>query len=420
MMKKTALFLALVLSVSMAATCSAEEAKTEGAAEVEMVEQAEAPAVESNANIVVGAWYPVGRNGNSLKGVPTGECHVFPDGTVTVNGKDLGVSLILAENGTFTVDTAGIEEAANMTFTGEVTPVTQESLDQYNVKKGDNSWLNYDSCQLILTASYPDPSNPLATSPAVTTFYFLRETDQHIIPKEYMYQKVWKIGENVLAIDAEGNMSLNDGAATGKLSSEAGDDSQYISSVIRFRWDNGGTIKYNVPLFTADTIQLQNVDKPEEVLELKLEGAAEAAEPAEEAAAPAEEAAEPAEEAAEPAEVAVEPVEIAAEPAEEAVENPFIGTWELVSVTKNGTEIPAKELLQADSLTAEVAEDGMLTLTFDNGFSTSIEPVYEESGMTVQYQEFNNDMTWTAVMGEDGTVTAEYADLAITLSRAAN
>ena len=394
MMKKTALFLALVLSVSMTATCFADETKPAGdTEELEIsaeVNAAEAPAVENNANIVVGAWYYRGYNGNSV-GI-SGEFHVFPDGTLTTGGENPGVALVFADDGTFTVDTSGIEELANVTLTGAVTPISQESLDLYDEKIGEASFLNYNSYQLILTASYPDPKNPLATSPAVTTIYFLPKSDQSQIPKEYMAGKVWKIGENVLAIDKELNMNLNDGAAAGKLEALPGKDSRNISAIITFRWDNGGSIKYNLLQFTADTIQLQNIDKPEEILELKLEGVAETEEPAEEAP----------------------------EAAEEAAENPFIGTWELVSVTKNGTEIPAKELLQAESLTAEVAEDGMLTLTFDNGFSTSIEPVYEEGGMTVQYQEFNNDMTWTAVMGEDGTVTAEYADLAITLSRTAN
>ena len=405
MMKKTALYLALVLSVSMAAACTAEEP-------------------ENGTNAAVGSWYNVGLEGGSL-GLPSGAYYVFPDGSVTNHDENLGVSLILADDGSFTVDTAGIEELADYTVTGEIMPLSEESLAQYKVNKGANSWVNYseDSKQLILTVSYPDPKNPLATSPAVTTVYFLRGNDQSGFVKEFMSGKTWKIGDHVLEIDAEGNMNLNDGAATGRFRTNPDETSQYISATVLFSWDKGDTIKYAPVLVGVNTIKLQNLDKPDEILELDCMGAGEAAEPDD--PAQEEEAAEPvaaAEEAetVEPVAAEEETVEAVDAPETQNVDaNPFVGTWEVDTVSKNGTEIPAKELLQSDSMTATYAEDGELTLRFSNGFSVSMKPDNDGTALTVRYTEFNNDMTWTAVHNDDDTITASYEDLAITLIRQA-
>ena len=103
--------------------------------------------------------------------------------------------------------------------------------------------------------------------------------------------------------------------------------------------------------------------------------------------------------------------------AEEEAVNPFAGKWEAVSVTRGETELPLKELLQADSLTVEVAEEGSATLVFGNGFTVTMDPVYEGDSLSVHYTEYDHDMTWTAVVNGDGTATAVYDKYTLQLQK---
>ena len=111
---------------------------------------------------------------------------------------------------------------------------------------------------------------------------------------------------------------------------------------------------------------------------------------------------------------AVFPVQAAAQEAlvvetdQPQVEKPFTGTWEVQSATMNGSVIPVEQLLQDDSLIAEVDENGLVTLRFGNGFTASVVPVYIGSSMVLTYKEFDYNMTWIVTLNEDGSATAAY------------
>ncbi len=119
--------------------------------------------------------------------------------------------------------------------------------------------------------------------------------------------------------------------------------------------------------------------------------------------------------AAEAGSQAAEQESLVVEPEAAHAGNPFTGTWEVQSATMNSSVIPVEQLLQADSLTAEVAENGSVTLRFGNGFTASVMPVYIGSSMVVQYKELGNDMTWIVTQNGDDSATAVYDVYSIAL-----
>ena len=426
-MKKMALFLVLILSLSMTTVCLVDEA-AEDVAVVEETENAEsAPGQDIDINSAVGKWQKMGTAGMNIS-FPSAIWYIYPDGTATDNNQEISVSLDLQEDGSFTADLSGIEEYAEYTVTGEVMPVSEDDLELYKALMSE-IYVSYNTDQLILTITYPDPTNPLASEPAVSTVLLLRRTTSLAdMLENYMIDTTWKIGENILVIDSEQNLDLNDGASTGRFmvssdnaTAPADHEADPFNAKVTFKWTDGGTVNYLPVVISADRIELQNMDKPEEVLVLESmdDPVAEAIEDIKAAVAEViGETADAVEEAADAVEEAADAAEDAVEEAVEVAENPFAGKWELATVTKGDEEIPAEELLQDDGMTAEVADDGQLTLTFtSSGVTVVIEPVYDGNILTAHYGEFDSDMDWTASLKEDDVVAATYEDYTIILNR---
>ena len=220
-------------------------------------------------NPAIGAWERKGIEGEwmSLPGLSY-NYYIYPDGTVTNTDGSLQLPVQYSDDGSFTIDTSGEEELAKYTVTGRISTISQESMDRFNVKK-DTEYLDFsdDANQLILTITYPDPKNPLAASPSVTNVYLLRKTNQATVIKNFITDKVWKSGENTLKITSDGLLDLNDGVSTGTYSVYEDNDSPlYLASRVVFRWDNGGTVKYAPVMISENSIHLQNIDNPDEVL----------------------------------------------------------------------------------------------------------------------------------------------------------
>ena len=267
-MKKTVLWAGLVLAMAMPAAFSAAE--TEAVSEAAESAQAAPVAVvsESVMDPLFGNWYKMGSIGDYLN--IDSDCFIYPDMKAVVGEQTFPVEL--AEDGTFTLDLTGAEGAEGFTVTGEVAPVSDESLTAYEVEKDKYEWLQYSpaSYQLILTFSYPDPQNPLASTPKTTTVYFLKMSGQDDFLENFMSGKVWKIGDHTLSIDAEGKLDLNNGGSTGSTYVFTNRD-EGIPMGVEFSWDGGGYIKYIPTKVEAQTIVLQNKEDAADVLTLELD-----------------------------------------------------------------------------------------------------------------------------------------------------
>lgn len=268
-MKKTALLAGLLLSMLMPAAFSAAEAEA-------VTEAAEEPAavVETIMDPIFGIWTKVGYLGEYLS--INNDLYIYPDLTVILDGQNYQIEV--KEDGTFSVDLSRTPGAEGITVTGAISPLSDQSLADYGIEKDDYYWLDCSakSQQLILTFTVPDQSNPLAPSTKTTTVYFLKNKGQSEFLRNCIRGKVWLIGTNKLAIDADGGLSLNAGASTGSSYCNS-DTNAGISMCISFSWDGGGSFKYIPTLIDADTIELQNMDNPSEVLTLKLDSVLEAA-----------------------------------------------------------------------------------------------------------------------------------------------
>lgn len=292
-MKKMVIFVTCILSAAMTMTCLAAGlnpadrtreiyTETETAAanvfpadasdltdsETETV-TAETPAPESSYNAAVGEWYLLARDNFGVKLNTYTKYFIFPDGTVTDEHNSFAFQAAFSDDGSLTIDTSSLEETKDFTVTGKIAPASEEDMQQYEIKE-DLSFINYSSNQMILTISYPDPSNPLATTEAVTTGYFLRTSSQIDFLQKFMYGKTWKIEDHTLVIDTDGHLNLDNSASTGKASMKnVNDPSLYMPAHISFRWDNGGTVTYLPVLIDESVIHLQNIDIPEEILILE-------------------------------------------------------------------------------------------------------------------------------------------------------
>lgn len=275
---KRKLFYALVLVASMMMPLAGEAAETEKTgAETEAGTEGTGSFEDIGTNPAVGAWYLIGKGGNTNHTLlEVGDYFIFPDGSIQYERGEDRLSSTLAEDGSFTIDLSAYEELAGVEIKGEVMPVSVEDMTAFGVDKDEYSYLesSEDSKQLIMTATYPDPDNPLSSEPLVSTYYFLRQTalNQGDFLERYMYGKTWTVGENTLQIDGEGKMDLNGGASTGSIRMDSPDEqgSLYIPCEVSFFWDKGGRLNYVPILVTADTLKLQNVDDQGDVLTLTL------------------------------------------------------------------------------------------------------------------------------------------------------
>ena len=276
-MKKNILFAGLTIAACMAMTMpfAAEEEAISEAAVAEVVETSEdAQPVMSPS---CGSWVQMGSTGEYIN---IYDLMVFPDNTAVVDDQIL--TFEAWEDGTLKADLTGVEGAEGFEITAEVSTVTEQSLAEYEVTRGERSYIDDadGADQLILTVNMPDASNPLAAGTKTAKVFFLKYFGQDDFLEKWMSGKTWKIGENTLAIDAEGNLNLNNGASTGSTYFSYNED-KGIRMSVQFSWDNGGYFTYVPTQITADTIVLENVDNPSEVQTLVLDSVMEA--PVEEA-----------------------------------------------------------------------------------------------------------------------------------------
>ena len=271
-MKKALLAGVFMLTLGMAAVCaSAEEAVTETVEEVvtEAVEETAVPLVETEMLDYIGAWYYVRYEGNMI--TPNDfNLFVFPDGSLVLDGQKTGFDV--EEDGVLSVDLSDFEGSDGYTLTAQSVPYSQEIVERFGFEEGRwESMLVYGGNVLILTFTYPDPKNPLASEDAVTNVCFLRTRHQDVFLKSWMSAKSWWVGDHLLAIDEAGNMDLDDGASTGKAIFSYDYNLGYPMTV-RFSWDGGGYFTYYPSKITEDTIELVNIEKPDEVLLLEYSG----------------------------------------------------------------------------------------------------------------------------------------------------
>ena len=270
-MKKTALWAGLLLAVAMPAAFSASE--TEAVSEA--VEAAPVTAIAASVmDPAFGHWYKMGYIGSYVN--IDSDVFIYPDKEVVIGEQSFPAEF--TEDGSITLDVTGYEGSEGYTVTAEVSPVSEESLAEYEVEKDEYAWVQYSdaSSQMIVTLTYPDPQNPLATSPKTTTVYFLKMTGQDDFLENFMCGKTWKIGSNLLAIDAEGKLNLNNGASTGSTYFFSNRD-EGTAMDVEFSWDGGGYIKYLPTKVEAETIILQNKEDAADVLTLELDSELEAA-----------------------------------------------------------------------------------------------------------------------------------------------
>mgnify|MGYP007101921406 CR=1 FL=1 len=421
-MKKIPFVFTLIMaaSLTMTAICPAQEANTPDAQDIQTTEETNMPdaqdafadtldaQITEETNIAVGAWRGMKQTGGDIAGKTFGggtTFYIYPDGTISDGSFKYLLSADLQEDGSFTIDTSAYDELEGYTITGEITPLEEKDLEEYNINKetySDMLDFSYSANKMLVTVTMPDPKNPLAATPATVSLCLLRYTDMRSYFKTCLYGKIWKSGDNVLEISEEGKLSLNNGQAEASIyvntATSDGEDeySDFISSLripvkVSFYWKEGGHIYYAPVLLTADNkIYLQELGGNEEMLILELESVI----------------SEP--EAEEDADVEIPVSEDAAPAQEETPENPFEGTWYASKSAKNGVEIPLEDLLLCEGLDVIIDGDGSISLTFSNGFTTVIIPEYDGNSLTARYTEYDNDMTWTAVLNDDGTVTAMY------------
>ena len=125
-----------------------------------------------------------------------------------------------------------MEELADYLVTGRVSPVSRESMERFNIET-DDSYTNYyeDNNQLILTISYPDPRNPLASSPAVTNVYFLRKNSQAAFLQNYISDHFYKCTDDILR--GLGQMYVNDMRFKSSIDDTCGEGTaEFVSNAI--------------------------------------------------------------------------------------------------------------------------------------------------------------------------------------------
>ena len=258
--------MATVLTISIFAISAlaeeTEETVTEMAETVEAVEtEIDAEDTvddELIANPFYGVWYACGDNVGS-----GGDIYILPDGTFLI-----GTETLRYEQ---TDDThIQIQADEDSTLIGEFDLLTQEDIDEFGVSVNLTSL--YDAsigaAKIVFTLSYPDPENPLATSPATDQILALFRPDQGDFLRMVMAGKTWKIGDHTLEIDENGNLDLNNGASTGLADwGKKTDSPMYVA----FRWKDGRNVEYIPDVSTAEQIELVQIGDPDDVITLVLD-----------------------------------------------------------------------------------------------------------------------------------------------------
>lgn len=304
-MKRFCVLLSLILALSLFFAAAQAEEAVEAVAEeaVEEIVEEAAEAVEEDAEpeaapvpetvfsgTLMGQWYGTHYSGDYSMSI-SGEFFYLPNGTIlTEDGYVIQLETKDDTHFTFALpEEFGLE---GVTLSAETGTLTQAMIEEYSVSEVSYIDSSIGAPCIIVSVTGMDNSNPLAPVEITTTSLFLKYTRQDDYLELLMAGKTWKIGDNTLVIDAEGNLNLNDGAATGSVYWSYNDETPLY---VNFYWSSGADIYYIPTEVTVSSITLVNRDNESEVVVLEYQGEAPAVEaPAEE---PAEEAPEEAPEA---------------------------------------------------------------------------------------------------------------------------
>lgn len=128
-------------------------------------------------------------------------------------------------------------------------PEAQQNTDYYFA--GD------DDKMMELTVSETDNSDPMNPDTQESVVYCAKSIlDQASYGKALFYGYTWQSEAGTLAIDKDGNMSLNDGEQTGNLSIDNLDTYTDVS----FSWDGSGVSKYKITEMDENKIVLEGAE----------------------------------------------------------------------------------------------------------------------------------------------------------------
>ena len=287
-MKKLSLVLALVFVLSLfstAAFAAGEENDALGevvAAVEELVESAGAKTAAPASDIpaIYGNWYGVSYVGIGELALG-GDFYFLPDGSISDGTMSLPAEM--TDESHFVISVSEEEVGIALTgVTGECGTLTEEMIEEYKVEDRGFFDVSIGAPCITVTASMMDSSNPLAPTEVSATTLFLKRLTQEDFLEMVMLGKTWKIGENTLTIDSEGQLDLNSGAVTGSASWLSEGD---MPMTVRFSWDSGADVKYVPTAMDEGSITLVNIENPDDIQVLELQGEAPAAAPEEAPAA---------------------------------------------------------------------------------------------------------------------------------------
>ena len=277
-MKKTPLFLGMLLTAALAAVPVLAEDTESTAATSYVTEQYGG----------CGNWYGIDSEGDYNYYI-TGDFYVLPDGTIPSDAQK--VLYTITDDSHFEIPEQYLSEGVSISF--ELISLTQEILDRFEVGEHNFIDTSVGAPALLAVVSHPDKNdNPLASKNAETVSLLCHRIGQDDYVEKIIRGKSFTVGDHTLDISDDLKISLDNGASTGSIYVSY-NPNKGLPVYLEFSWDQAGRITYFPIQITENSITLQNIDDPGEVQLFTLAG--------ESTAAPAEEAAEeePAEETAE-------------------------------------------------------------------------------------------------------------------------
>lgn len=133
-------------------------------------------------------------------------------------------------------------------------PDGMQDLDNFTDLKSEITLWNYDAqyfegtvsendyyldTMMVFKLTGTDNSDPMNPTEQEETVYGLMPKDQSEFLDNVLYGYTWKTDNGTLSIDKDGNISLNDGDRTGKISTDNGVD-------VIFSWDGADDVEYTV------------------------------------------------------------------------------------------------------------------------------------------------------------------------------
>ena len=266
MRKSTKSIMTILAAAAMGAvlpmTLMAGEAVSEAEAVIIYGETEEiTEAVEEGADTAyifdspLGVWDCAAYEGNYNFQVPD-DLYMFPDHILEFAGIRLPFEILDETHFSAEYDD-GIRIEAEYGYLTEETIAAYE-VDDYSFYYGQPG-----DPMLLVNVYYPDNSNPLAPVENVTTSVMVKTKFQYEYYEKFLSGKRWSVGDNTLAIYADGTISVNDDMSTGKIYFTSDDQDR---AQIRFSWDNGGYFSYIPTGIDEGYLELTNVDNENEVL----------------------------------------------------------------------------------------------------------------------------------------------------------